>query len=273
MMNGFFSAVHSIKLYLRLLTIFYRFSFLRELEYRVNFLTNVVMSLLWMGWGIVSATILFQVRNRIGDWNYNEVLMVIGLYTMFTGVIEAFFRPNVTNIIEQIRDGTFDFVLLKPVNAQFYASLRSIVIWRLFDIAAGAFIILYALRQLGIMPAPIQIATFLAMVVLAAVIVYSLWLMMVTLAFWFIKVDNLTELFNAFYEAGRFPISVYQGWVRALLTFVIPIAFITTFPAAILLNRVGEVQLGWAIALAALMFLLSNRFWTFAIRSYSSASS
>ncbi len=263
----------TLQRYGRFLFLCWRFSLLKELEYRVNFLTNVVMSLLWMGWGIVSATILFQVRNRIGDWNYNEVLMVIGLYTMFTGVIEAFFRPNVTNIIEQIRDGTFDFVLLKPVNAQFYASLRSIVIWRLFDIAAGACIILYALRQLGITPTPAQVATFLAMVVLAAVIVYSLWLMMVTLAFWFIKVDNLTELFNAFYEAGRFPISVYQGWVRALLTFVIPIAFITTFPAAILLHRAGEVQLGWAVALAALMFLLSNRFWNFAIRSYSSASS
>ncbi len=259
--------------YLKLLGIFYRYSVLRELEYRLNFFTNVVMSLFWMGWGIISATILFNVRSRIGDWSYNEVLIVIGLYTLFTGVIEAFFRPNVTNIIEQIRDGTFDFVLVKPVNAQFYASLRSIVVWRLFDIAAGGVIIVYALKQLGVQPPPQQVLIFIAMIALAAVIVYSLWLMMVTLAFWFIKVDNLTELFGAFYEAGRFPVTVYQGWVRGLLTFVIPIAFITTFPAAMLLNRAGEVQLGWAALLAAIMFFVSSRFWNLAIRSYSSASS
>ncbi len=260
-------------MYLRMLAIFYRYSILKELEYRANFLTNIVMSLLWMGWGIASATILFTVRSKIGDWNYNEVLMVIGLYTLFTGLIEALFRPNVTNIIEQVRDGTFDFVLIKPVNAQFYASLRSIVVWRLFDMAAGVAIIIYALNQLGIVPTLGQVATFVAMTVLAAVMVYSLWLMMVTLAFWFTKVDNMAELFGAFYEAGRFPITVYQGWLRGFLTFIIPIAFITTFPAAMLINRASEVDLGWAALIAVALFVLSSRFWNFALRSYSSASS
>ncbi len=259
--------------YLRLLGIFYRFSFLQELEYRVNFLTNVVMSVFWMAWSIISTTVFFQLRSSLGGWNYNEVLLVIGLFSMFTGVIEAFFRPNVSNIIEQIREGTFDFVLVKPVNAQFYASLHSIVVWRIFDIAAGLAIIAYGLRQLNITPTPAQALTFVLMVVLAAVIVYSLWLSMVTLAFWFIKVDNLTEIFTAFYEAGRFPISVYRGWLRALLTFVIPIAFITTFPVETFLNRTDSMPVGAALALAAILFLASNRFWNFAIRSYSSASS
>lgn len=259
--------------YFNLLGIFYRFSFLKELEYRVNFLTNVVMSFFWMAWGILSATIFFQHRATVGDWTYNEVLMVIGLFSLFTGVIEAFFRPNVSNIIEQIRDGTFDFVLIKPVNAQFLASLRLIVVWRLFDIFAGLAIIVYALKQLSLVPTLAQVFTFAAMLALGAVMVYSLWLVMVTLAFWFIKIDNLAELFGVVYDAGRFPISVYRGWLRALLTFVIPIAFITTIPAAVLLGRLENVDLAWGVTLAALLFLISNRFWNFAIRNYSSASS
>ncbi|MGB8645858.1 MAG: ABC-2 family transporter protein [Anaerolineae bacterium] len=259
--------------YLRLLAIFYRFSILRELEYRVNFLLNVVMSLSWMAWSILGATILFNVRSTVGGWTYDEMLMVIGLYAMFTGVIEAFFRPNVTTIIEQVRDGTFDFVLTKPIDAQFYASLRSIVVWRLFDIAAGLALIAYALNRLNITPTAGQMLNFVLMVAFATVIVYSMWLMMVTLAFWFIKVDNLTELFGAFYEAGRFPISVYRGWVRAFLTFVIPIAFITTYPVETFLNRTDGAPVWWALALATLLFVGSNRFWNFAIRSYSSASS
>ncbi len=259
--------------YLRLLRVFYRYSLLRELEYRVNFLINVVMSVAWMGWGIVSATILFQVRSTIAGWSFDETLVVIGLFSAFSGLVEAVFRPNVTSIIEQIRDGTFDFVLVKPVNAQFISSLRSIVIWRIFDIIAGFAIITVALGRLGITPTPGQIAMFLVMVLLAAVIVYSLWLMMVTLAFWFVKVDNLSELFGAFYEAGRFPVSIYKGWIRGLLTFIVPIAFITTVPAEVLLQRADAIPLGWGVALAAAFFLASNRFWNFAIRSYSSASS
>jgi ABC-2 type transport system permease protein len=96
---------------------------------------------------------------------------------------------------------------------------------------------------------------------------------MVSLAFWFVRVDNITELFYGFYEAGRFPITVYRGWVRGLLTFVVPIAFITTFPASALLGRSDSSDLAWGIGLAVFMFLAATRFWNFALRHYSSASS
>src|SRR5919199_111994 len=158
--------------YFKLLAIFYRYSLLRELEYRVHFVTNVFMSFFWMAWAILSATIIFQHRDRIADWSYNEVLIVIGLFTLFFGVIDAFFRPNVSNIIEQVRDGTFDFVLVKPVNAQFMASLRNITFWRLFDILSGLLIVVYALKQHGIVPPLTQVVTFAVMLALAVVIVY-----------------------------------------------------------------------------------------------------
>lgn len=259
--------------YFTLLAIFYRYCVLQELEYRVNFLINACMSLFWLGWGVISATIFFQYRDRIGDWTYDQVLLVLGLFSFFTGVIEAFFRPNVTAIIEEIRDGTFDFVLVKPINAQFYSSLHSIVLWRLVDIAAGLLVIVFALHRMNVSPTPNQILTFAFMLAMATVIVYSIWLMMVTLAFWFIKVDNLAELFSAFYEAGRFPISVYGTWIRVFLTFVVPIAFITTFPASALIGKLGPVEVVSGMVLAAIFFVFSSRFWNFAIRSYSSASS
>ena len=253
--------------YIRLLVIFYRYSLLKELEYRVAFFSNVFMSLFWMAWSIFGATIFFQHRDHLGDWNYNQVLMVIGLFAMFTGVIEAFFRPNVSAIIEQIRDGTFDFVLTKPVNAQFFASLRTIVFWRLFDILAGLIVIGYALNQMNITPTLAQIGAFIVLLICATVMTYSIWMIMVTFAFWFIKVDNLTELFWSLYDAARFPISVYQGWLRAFLTFVIPLAFITTFPASALLGREETNLLPIGVLIAAILFFASNRFWTSGVKA------
>ena len=60
------------------------------------------------------------------------------------------------------------------------------------------------------------------------IIVYSLWLFLATLAFWFGKIENFTELFYTFYEAGRFPVTVYRGWIRTVLTFVVPRIFVTS---------------------------------------------
>jgi ABC-2 type transport system permease protein len=259
--------------HLQLLTIFWRYSILKEMEYRVNFLTNAFMSIFWLAWGIISATIFFAHRNEIGGWTYYQVLIVLGLFSIFTGIMEAFFRPNIMAMIEAVRDGKFDFVLVKPVNAQFYASFHMLTMWRLVDIFAGAAVIVYALAQMQIVPTPLQVLEFAALMLIALVLVYCFWLAMMTMAFWFVKVDNLAELFYSFYEAGRFPISVYGGVLRAALTFVVPIAFVTTFPAAALLGLLNPIDLLFGLVLALVLLFATNRLWNFAIRSYASASS
>ena len=259
--------------YLKLLSIFYKYSILKELEYRVNFLSNAFMSVFWLVWGIVGVSVFFLHGDTMGGWTFPEVLMVIGLFTFFNGVMESLLRPNVGAVIEQVRDGTFDFVLTKPVNAQFISSLRNIVIWRLVDVVIGLGVIVYALGQLHVSPTYSQIGFFVAMVLSGILIVYSMWLMMVSLAFWFVKIDNITELFYAFYEAGRYPVTIYRGAVRILLTFIVPIAFVTTFPAAALLGRIDQPMTLFGFTLAIGLFFVSNRFWNFALRYYASASS
>ena len=259
--------------YLKLLGIFYRYSIVSELEYRVEFLSNVFMNVFWLAWAIVSVAIFFQHTDRIGDWTWPEVLMVVALFTLFSGVMEALLRPNVGAVLDQIRDGTFDFVLTKPVNPQFIASLRNLVVWRLTDSVIGLALIVYALAQLRIVPSIVQIVLFVLMLLSGAAIIYSLWLSMVSLAFWFVRLDNFTELFNGFYEAGRYPVTIYRGAVRVLLTFIVPIAFVTTFPASALLGRLDQSTAIMGFAMAMGLFVLSNRFWTFALKHYASASS
>jgi ABC-2 type transport system permease protein len=259
--------------YLRLLGIFYRYSLVSELEYRVEFLGNVLMSLFWLAWAVLGVAVFFLHTDRLGDWTWPEVLMVVALFTFFSGVMEALLRPNVGAVLDQIRDGTFDFVLTKPVNPQFIASLRNIVVWHLADVVIGLGLIVYALAQMHESPTWSQIGLFVLMLLAATAIVYSLWLTMVSLAFWFVKLDNFTELFYGFYEAGRYPVTVYRGLVRSLLTFVVPVAYITTFPAGALLGRLDQGTALVGIGSALALFILSNRFWKFALRHYSSASS
>jgi ABC-2 type transport system permease protein len=259
--------------YLKLLAIFYKYSLLKDLEYRTNFIANIFMSVFWLVWAMVGVGVFFLHADKMGDWSYPEVLMVVALFTLFNGIMEALFRPNVGAVIEQVRDGTFDFVLTKPVNSQFIASLRNLVMWRLVDVLIGIFLIVYALGQLHITPSLVQIAFFVVMILSGMVIVYSIWLIMVSLAFWFVKIDNITELFYAFYEAGRYPVTIYRGVVRTLLTFIVPIAFVTTFPASALLGRIDTPTTVLSFGMAIALFIISSRFWNYAVNHYSSASS
>lgn len=259
--------------YFRLLSIFYRNSLYAEMEYRANFVANVLMSAFWLAFAILGLQVFFYHRDQIGAWGYFEAMLVVGFFSFFNGFIEALLQPNMSRIIEQIRLGTFDFVLTKPVNSQFMASLRHLSIWKLADVAMGLGICVYAAARLSLSPSIADLIAAAAFVLCGTVILYSIWLMMVTLAFWFVRIDNISELFSAIYETGRFPVSVYPSWMRGVLTFVVPIAFITTFPAAALLGRAAPLLLVAAFALAAGLFWACVCFWRFAVRRYSSASS
>lgn len=259
--------------YLKVLGVFYKASILADLEYRANFLTHLLLSVLGVGWSVAGISIFFLHTDHIGDWSFHEVLIVLGLFQLFIGLIDALITPNVMDFTEHLRLGTMDFILTKPLNSQFHASLRRINIWRLGDALLGVGVIVYALARLQSSPAFDRVALFVVLGVCAAIILYSLVMLLITSAFWFIQLENVMELLFTFYEAGRFPVNIFPAWVRALLTFVVPIAFVTTVPASVLLGRLNAEFVLFAVAAASILFTVSALFWRHAVRHYSSASS
>jgi ABC-2 type transport system permease protein len=259
--------------YFRLLLLFVKSSLLVELEYRANFAARAAVSLFNIGVVLAGTGIFYAHTDQIGGWTFDQALVIVGIFTFVSGFVAAFLRPNTQKIIEMVRQGTLDFVLTKPVNSQFMASLRYAELFYLVDMAAGAAIVAAAFARLGRAPDAGHLALFAGMLGLALLIVYSIWMVIATLAFWLVKVGNMAELFNSTYETGRFPISTYQGVVRLALTFIIPVAFITTFPAQSVLGWLDAPTAAASAAMAGALFAASALFWRFAVRSYSSASS
>lgn len=260
--------------YLRLLGVFWKSTVLYELEYRANFVVNTLVSLAWLGWSLAGVWVFFLHRDRIGDWTYYQAMVVLALFLLFNGVLGAFMRPNVEELMEHIRTGTLDFLLTKPVNSQFHATLRQLAVWNFPDLLIGLAVLIYALMQLGVQPSLAQVVLFVVLLLAATLMLYSLVLMLVTSAFWFVQVNNILELLFAFYETGRFPVAVYPQWLRAVLTFIVPIAFITTVPAEVVLDRLVDPRLvAYALGMALVLFVGSGWFWRYAVRRYSSASS
>ena len=259
--------------YLKVLGVFYKAALLADLEYRANFLAHLLLSVLGIGWSVASVSIFFLHTDHIGDWSFHEVLVVLGLFQLFIGLVDALLTPNVLDFTEHLRLGTMDFILTKPLNSQFHASLRRINVWRLADALLGLGTIVYAVARLQASPALDRVLMFVSLGVCAAIILYAIIMLLITSAFWFVQLENVMELLFTFYEAGRFPVNIFPAWVRALLTFVVPIAFITSVPASVLLGRLNGEFVLYAAGVAAALFTASALFWRFAVRHYSSASS
>lgn len=259
--------------YVTLLAIFLKNSALRELEYRANFAAETLLGVLYAGITVVGVGVFYGQTDALGGWSFGEAMIVVAMFTLMNGVIHSVFEPNVQDLIGMVRDGKLDFVLVKPVNSQFISTLRRYRFSGVSDFAAGAVILGAAFSQLGYTPSPAALALFAVMFGVAVLIVYSIWVVIATTSFWFVKVNNLSELFRAVYDTARFPVSTFSGVIRLALTFVVPVAFITTFPAQAVLGRLDAAAVAVALAFGLALFAGSAAFWRYAIRNYSSASS
>ena len=102
---------------------------------------------------------------------------------------------------------------------------------------------------------------------------YAKVFVIVTAAFWVVRLDNLTFLLSAVFDAARWPIHIFRGAWRIVFTFVIPLALMTSYPAMAILGRISRTTGLACLAGAAVFFALARTIWSLAIRTYTSASS
>jgi ABC-2 type transport system permease protein len=258
---------------LRLLWLFFRVSALSELAYRANFFLQLFESILDIGTALAGLAVIFSYTNSLGGWRPDEVVALVGVFFLVGGGIRLVIQPSMERLIEAVHEGTLDFTLVKPADAQFLVSIQRVEIWKLTDMVLGAGVLALALVRMGTRVGAEQAAAFAAALAVGGIIVYSFWLILATFSFWFVRVENILMIFQSMYEAGRWPVSVYPRWLRFSLTFLVPVAFATTVPAQGLSGRLTWQTLLGTAALAALFFAASRLFWRAGLRRYSGASS
>jgi ABC-2 type transport system permease protein len=257
---------------IRLAAAFFRVSAMGELAYRANFFVQLFETLLELATSVAGLFLVFSYTDAIGGWRSDEMLALVGVYFLVGGLIGLVIQPGMAQLIDSVRDGTLDFVLVKPADAQLLVSVQRMQIWKLIDVALGFSVMGIALARLGRGVGGSEAAAFAVVLTSGAVIVYSFWLILTTLAFWFVRVENILVIFQSMYEAGRWPVSLYPPWLRFGLTFIVPVAVATTVPAEAVTGRLTGATEVWAALSAALLFAASRFFWRVGLKRYSGAS-
>ncbi len=259
--------------YARLLAVQLRTSLLTAMQYRLNFVVEGLMSLYWLGWNLLPLLVLFDSRDSVAGWDYPSALVVIGWFVVLRGILEGAINPSLLDVVERLRTGSFDYVLLKPADAQFLVSTSRFVPWRIVDVCGGIGLIVWAFAMRGAAPAPGDVAAALGLLAAAIMVMYALWILIVCAAFWVVRLDNLAFLLSAVFDAARWPVHVFRGAWRILFTFVIPLALMTTYPAMALLGTLDGATAAGAVGGALALLGLSRLAWRAALGNYTSASS
>ena len=259
--------------YLGLFVLQLRISAAQAMAYRANFMIEGALSLVWMGITLLPLIVLFEHRPQVAGWDASSALVLIAYFTALRALIEGLITPSLTDLVERIRSGAFDYVLLKPMDAQAIMSASRCEPWKVFDLLSAIALAVYAFARRGHGPDPAELGGGLVLLAAGAIAVYALWIACAAASFWVVRLDNLIYLLESVFDVARWPVQIFRGAWRIVFTFVIPVAVMTTFPAMALLGRL-DARTALATVGGALAMLLASRLvWRAAIRSYTSASS
>jgi ABC-2 type transport system permease protein len=247
-----------------------------QLQYRTSFAADVIASAVTSGLDFLAILIIFSNVPALGGWGIAEVGVLFGLSTVAFSITDLLVG-HLDRLPDLIRAGTFDLVLVRPRGTLFQVIASDFALRRLGRAAQGMVVLWWALANVEITWTWDRVV-FLPIAVLAAVGIFAgVWVTLICIVFWF--VDG-REIVNAFTDGGtglaQYPLEIYGIWVRRLLAYVIPSAFVAYLPATYLLQREpvdgipSWLALGSPLVAAALA-VVGGLTWRFAVRHYRSA--
>jgi ABC-2 type transport system permease protein len=243
------------------------------LAYRADTMVNILINLMWLGWELLGLSIIFSNTNSLAGWGSGELITLLGVFRLVNMLMAAVIWPATEKFNTSVRDGSLDYVLLMPANSLFLVSFARIVIWRIWDLVLAVGLIAYGVHSSGELITGLNLFYFVLLVFAGALVMYSLWVVLVALTFWFVKFDNNVTIMQALMDSGRYPSTIYPPWLRLIVTYLVPIAVATTVPVQGLRGDLNASQVALFMGIGLLAFLLATRVWQAGVRHYSGASS
>jgi ABC-2 type transport system permease protein len=265
--------VSRLRHYASVYLVFVRTCVIREMGFRGHFLLLVLSNSAWTLLSLAFAGFLFTNVRSVAGWDLDSMIILTGTFSLVLGLLDGLFQTNMSRLSEQVNRGELDYVLIKPIDSQFYVSTRYLNLNEIPTVLISIVTISAGMARLGLQPSVGAISTYVLLVVCAVTTFYGLWFSSVTLALWSGRSNNIAYLILPIADLGRMPSDIFQGLFRIIFTFIVPVSLISTVPARSLLGVLEPGMIGYAIVASVATVLFSRWFWQFSLSRYTSASS
>jgi ABC-2 type transport system permease protein len=242
-----------------------------RMEYRWDFFISVLTMTLATVFGLAVVFLIFGPSRGVGDWSFSELLFLYGFsllpMSLFNVISVNLYQFSEVYLIQ----GKFDRVLLRPVHPLFQILFEQLRFEMLGDAVLGLFLMTTVAPQLHLHWGPAAIL-FLAIAVICGGLIYTaIFVTLASVSFWYEdKVGVMPPIYNLI-AFGRYPLDIYNGFVRVLLSWVVPFGFAAFYPTAAVLRSHGYLVYAWLLPVVTAVFCLIAVFvWNRGMRNYSS---
>jgi viologen exporter family transport system permease protein len=237
----------AVSLYLRSLMAHVR----AALEYEADFWIMVLAGLLGPGAGLAFVWVVFRQVPELNGWHLPEAVLLYGLISVTEG-IHALLFDGAWQMGRLINRGEMDYQLVRPYPVALQVTSSSVGFNGLGDLASGAGMLGWGLAHVAVRWSPATVFVALVLFTSGVTIKVAVTFASNAAAFWLAGPSVLFAV--AVHQVGglaRYPLNVYAGTLRLLVSVGIPFAFIGFFPVSYLLGRGHAAWLGCRSGLPA----------------------
>lgn len=261
-----------MKKYLKIYSILIKNAISREAQFRADSMMNWITHLLFLGFLFFLFDILFKFTNIIAGWTKPEVFLLVIIYTLSQQLFHFFFRDNMWEIPNIITDGKLDSYLISPANSIFLVISRQVATKAVLRIITQTVLLMWLLASYDFGLTLTSSLGIIILIIGGLCIQTGFYLILNTLSFWFLRIDNINDAWFNVAQLGRYPLSVLPQTLTILAFTFFPIAYQSYVPVG-----VGLGKLDWRFFLltliwAAVLWIIALVLWHRGIKNYESAS-
>jgi len=250
-----------------------RYSTVREMMFKANFILWIVVELAWFGLSLSFIQFLYLQVNTVAGWSKWEMVLLVSTNHLVQQIFQTFLMMNLTKLPELIRTGKLDFFLAQPAPAQFLVSTRNFEPGSVIETFVAMLVCVIALVHVHLTSSVVGLLVYPALIVFGVLIHYSLLLMLMSLAFWMTRAQGFINAYYNLFQISRLPREAFHGVARLAFTWAVPLLLIANVPARTLLHGLNGADLAQMAGATAILLALSRAVFLAGLRRYGSASS
>ena len=259
--------------YLRIWLAGARYSVVRSMMFRGDFIMWGLVELFWMFVNIAAVAVIYRHTDSVAGWSKYEMLLLLGTSMLVQRMLMGFFWSNLFELGRNIRSGYFDFFLAQPGRPLFMVSTRKIDLDSILNIFVAVAIVVYAARELQLDPSLGSLAAYVLFVFCGLILSYSMLLVVVSISFWTIGSQGMEGGYFTLAEFSRLPREAFSGIANVMFVWILPAVVISNAPARALISGFDLTYTVWILGATIVWLGIAVTVFNRGLRRYASASS
>lgn len=246
----------------------------RMMEYKGDFIVGIIGFLLGQLTNMLFLFIVFSQIPSLMGWTLEQVIFIYGFSLIPKGIDHLFF-DNLWSIGHfTVRKGDFDKYLTRPINPLFHVMVEKLQIDALGELLMGIALICVTMPSVSIEWSVTKVLLILLVIPFATMIYVGIKTATAAIAFWTKRSGNVTFMFYMVNDFAKYPVTIYNNFVKTVITYIIPFAFTAFYPANYILTGENPLfNIGFTVVISIVIMTIGVCIWNKGIKAYESAGS